>query len=105
MTLLWNKFKNSIIDSLNVAIDKTEELTSVGKIKLEIMQCEHRLDEKHAELGKYVFGKISDKTEKMQIDSKIKEIRKEITQLQSDLDKKESELGRIKEKEGIDFDS
>ena len=59
MTVIWDKIKKNVIDSLNLAIDKTEELTSVGRIKIEILQLEHRLDEKYAKMGKYVFQQLA----------------------------------------------
>ena len=65
MTSIWDKFKKGLVDSLNDAIDKTEELTSVGKIKLEILQVEHRLDEKYIELGRYVFNRLKENSEQL----------------------------------------
>ncbi len=105
MTSIWDKFKKGLVDSLNDAIDKTEELTSVGKIKLEILQVEHRLDEKYIELGRYVFNRLKENSEQLPQDATIKKLRQEIRKLQTDLDAKERELGRIKEEDGIDFDS
>jgi len=105
MTVLWDKIKKNVIDSLSVAIDKTEELTSVGKIKLEMLQIEHRLDDKFVELGKLVYAKLSEKEAELKVDEQLRELRENISELESDLGKKEAELGRIKREDGIDFDS
>ena len=105
MTVLWDKLKQNFIENLHIAINKTEELTSVGRIKLEILQVEHRLDEKLVELGRYVNKQLSDVLENLPIDAKIIEIRKEIKNLEVELREKEQELGRIREEDGIDFDS
>ncbi len=105
MTELWDKIKKNVIDSLNLAIDKTEELTSVGRIKLEILHLEHRLDGKYVELGKVISEKLAEGEGTLCVDEKIREIHKQIESLKRELHEKESELGRIKSEEGIDFDS
>jgi uncharacterized protein Yka (UPF0111/DUF47 family) len=105
MTVLWDKIKKSVIDTLNEAIDKTEELTSVGRIKLEILQLEHRLDERYGELGKYVYQNLSEQPGILVLEGKISELKKVIDELKEQLRQKEKELGRIREEDGIDFDS
>ncbi len=105
MTLVWEKLKKGFVDSLNNAIEKTEELTSVGRIKLEILQIEHRLDEKFATLGQHIYENYSDNVDGFLEDAKIAELRKDIQNLETKLGNKEKELGRIKEEEGVDFDS
>jgi len=105
MSLLWDKIKKNLVDSFSIAIDKTEELTSVGRLKLEILQLEHRLDEKFAQLGKYIYQKMSENPEDILSDSRLKELRKEVKELETQLNEKEKELCRIKTEDGIDFDS
>lgn len=105
MTIMWDKIKRNLIESLNIAIDKTEEMTSVGRIKLEMLQLEHRLDEKFAELGKHVHNQLLMNPEHFSIDEQIVTMRKDIEELAAQLRKKEKELGRIKEENGIDLDA
>ncbi|MFZ0389414.1 MAG: hypothetical protein WAN36_03070 [Calditrichia bacterium] len=105
MTTVWEKVKKNLVDSLNIAIDKTEEMTSIGRIKMEMLQIEHRLDEKYAELGKYVNNLILDEDEEVKLDPMILNLHKDITKLITQLRAKEKDLGRIKEEDGIDLDS
>jgi predicted nucleic acid-binding Zn-ribbon protein len=104
MTVLWDKIKKNVIDSLNLAIDKSEELTSVGRIKLEILQLEHRLDEKFAELGRFVYRKSAEEKADFSTNDEFLNLQKEISKLEKELSQKEAELGRIKSEDGIDFD-
>jgi len=104
MTVLWDKIKKNIVHSLNEAIDKTEELTSVGRIKLEILQLEHQLDEQFTTLGKYIYKRFDKDSEIMKADKKLHELKKSIDKLVKELSAKEKELGRIREEDGIDFD-
>ncbi|GAB4342716.1 MAG: hypothetical protein Kow0037_30290 [Calditrichia bacterium] len=105
MTIVWDKIKKNLIDSLSVALDKTEELTSVGRIKLEILHLEQRLDEKLAALGKQILTKWEDAGEILEKDDILKNLKEEIDKLQEELHQKEAELGRIKKEDGIEFDS
>ena len=105
MTVLWDKIKKSVIDTLSEAIDKTEELTSVGRIKLEILQLEHRLDERYTELGKFVYKNFSEQPGILVLEGKVSELKKAIDELEKQLREKEKELGRIREEDGVDFDS
>jgi hypothetical protein len=104
MTVFWDKIKKNIVNSLNEAIDKTEEVTSVGRIKLEILQLEHRLDEQYTELGKFIYKNFKTLTGSLKENEKVVELKKAIDRLEKELGSKEKELGRIREEDGINFD-
>jgi hypothetical protein len=104
MTVFWDKIKKSFINTLNEAIDKTEEVTSVGRTKLEILQLEHQLDEQYTELGKFIYKNFKTFTGSLKENKKVVELKKAIDSLEKDLAKKEKELGRIREEDGINFD-
>jgi len=104
MTVFWDKIKKNIINTLNEAIDKTEELTSVGRIKLEILQQEHQLDEQYTELGKFIYKNFNSFSGSLIGDEKVDELIKAIDRLEKELATKEKELGRIREEDGINFD-
>jgi seryl-tRNA synthetase len=105
MTEFWDKIKRNIVETLNEAIDKTEELTSVGRTKLEILQLEHQINEKYAEMGKLVHRHYDQYAESFPRTGKLPELNKKIEELEEKLHEKEKELERIREEEGIDFDS
>ncbi len=105
MTEFWGKIKKNIVDTLNEAIDKTEELTSVGRTKLEILQLEHQIEEKYVEMGRLVHKHFTQYAESFPRSGKLLELNKKINKLEQQLRDKERELGRIREEEGIDFDS
>jgi hypothetical protein len=104
MTVFWDKIKKNIINSLNEAIDKTEEVTSVGRIKLEMLQLEHQLDEQYTELGKYIYKNFKTFSGILKENENAIKLKKAIDGLEKDLAKKEKELGRIREEDGINFD-
>lgn len=104
MTVFWDKIKKNIVNSLNEAIDKTEEVTSVGRIKLEILQLEHQLDEQYTELGKFIYKNFKTFTGSLKENEKVVKLKKAIDHLEKELGSKEKELGRIREEDGINFD-
>lgn len=105
MTDFWDKIKRNIVETLNEAIDKTEELTSVGRTKLEILQLEHQINEKYAEMGKLVHRHYDQYAENFPRTGKLPDLNKKIEELEEKLRDKEKDLERIREEEGIDFDS
>jgi hypothetical protein len=105
MTFVWNKIKQSIIHTFTDALDRTEELTSVGRKKLEILKLEHQLDDQYAEFGKYCYRNIPKLKGQLTSSKKLDELMQQIAELEKNLKQKEKELYRIREEEGIDFDS
>jgi predicted nucleic acid-binding Zn-ribbon protein len=104
MTTLWEKIKKNVVDTINETLDKTEELTSVGRIKLEILQLEHQLEEQCSQLGKYVHKHRHKLTKGFEQDRKFTSLNNKIKDLEEDIRKKQKELRRIREEDGIDLD-
>jgi hypothetical protein len=104
MTTLWEKIKKNVVDTINETLDKTEELTSVGRIKLEILQLDHQLEEQYSQLGKYVHKHWHKLTKGIEQDRKFTSLNNKIKDLEEDIWKKQKELGRIREEDGIDLD-
>ncbi len=105
MNIVWDKLKKSFIDSLNTAIEKSEELTRVGRLKLEILQVEHRLEEKFTQLGRHLYENFPERIADLKNDPVVARLREEIQELEKLLNEKELELAKIKKEEGINFDS
>jgi predicted nucleic acid-binding Zn-ribbon protein len=104
MTTLWEKIKKNVVDTINETMDKTEEYTSVGRIKLEILQLDHQLEEQYTELGKYVHKHQHKLAQGFDQDRKFTSLNNKIKELEEDIRKKRKELGRIREEDGIDLD-
>ena len=81
MTVFWDKIKKNIVNTLNEAIDKTEEVTSVGRIKLEILNLEHQLDEQYTELGKFIYKNFKTFSGSLKENDKVAELKKAIDSL------------------------
>lgn len=54
----FNKLKRSALDFASASAAKLESLTQAGKLRLDIMAEEHRLQEKYSQLGEKTFSSI-----------------------------------------------
>ena len=52
---LWNNLKKGLQDSAAMAVTKAEELTLLGRARLDIAAAKTRLSRLHAELGAAVY--------------------------------------------------
>ena len=46
---LWEKVRKSVIDGVQIAAEKTEELTKLGKIKIEILNIKRKISKNFTE--------------------------------------------------------
>ena len=56
---LWDNLKKGLQDSAAMAVTKAEELTLLGRARLDIAAAKTRLSRLHAELGVNVYSQIS----------------------------------------------
>lgn len=103
ITFLWEKIKRSLKESFSQALEKSEELTRLGRLKLEILQINQQIEKLFAELGGYAYHEIKSGTTKIAAVPRIQQLVEEIEKLEEELQAKESELERIENEEGIDF--
>jgi len=97
---LWEDIKKSATEAISYVSEKTEELTAVGKLKLEISSLRRKLEARFKDLG----GLVYDRVEKGQAgalaeDDEIKKLVTEISTLEKQLRAKEEELRNVGKKE------
>jgi hypothetical protein len=97
---IWSDVKKGIKDTVTYVSEKTEELTTLGRLKLDIAGINRKVDKKFNELGKNVYSKM-DKEEGLVLDSdeEIKTIIEEVSALEEEKAQKEKELEELKKKE------
>lgn len=97
---LWEDVKKGIKDTVSFVTEKTEELTSIGRLKLDIAGINRKIDKKFNELGRLVYSKLA-KEEGLVLDSdeEVKKLRSEITDLEQQKKEKEAELEEVGKKE------
>ncbi len=66
---LWEKIRKSVIDGVQIAAEKTEELTKLGKIKIEILNIKRKISKNFTELGSITYEAIKEGTTKKELES------------------------------------
>ena len=99
---IWSDVKKGFKDTVTYVSEKTEELTTLGRLKLDIAGINRKVDKKFNELGKSVYSKM-DKEEGLVLDSdeEIKTIIDEVSALEEEKAQKEKELEELKKKEEV----
>jgi len=101
MAELWDKIRKSLEDGYKVTKDKTEELTKLGKLKIDILSTKHKISKSFTEIGGIVYeankeGKSPDVLESPEITVLVETIKG----LENDLEEKESQYEEMTKKEG-----
>ena len=109
MTGTFGNFKKTFGDWFSKAADKAEEftreaagkaeeVTKLGKVKLDVFQIKRDMEKKFAELGKNAFQLIEEKKENnIEKDAELLQIIQEIADLKKRQIDKEAEYQKIKE--------
>jgi hypothetical protein len=92
MNTIWNKIKQGVSKGYQTFAEKTEEMTQIGRLRVEIIALKRDIEKAFIELGGRFYQSIEDKTEK-----EILNDQKVITLLKH-IKNKENKLRSIEEK-------
>lgn len=93
VSTLWERVKSG----LSVAAREAEDLTRIGKLRLEMLTTQRTIDRTFSELGGRVYDLLTGESKKsIPADKKIKELIERIQQLEKELEQRESDLGRVR---------
>lgn len=97
MASLWDDVKNAILDGYVYAADKAEELSQVGRAKVEILRLNRSIARTMSEIGGRVFDLFERGTQAdIPEDEEIASAVKRIAALRADVAKLEREIERIR---------
>lgn len=107
MAELWEKIRKTIKEGIATATEKTEELTKLGKAKIDILTVKHQISKQFTELGGIVYeaskenkeGEVLALPKTKAVVASLKKLEKELTakeKLYEDIKKKEKTSGNKK---------
>lgn len=97
MANLWDDIAKTIKESVDTIVEKTEQLSKIGKIKVDIINIKRNVEKNFTELGGKVYHIIvEEKKTQVATDKKVKEILKSVKQLENDLQEKNRQLEKVK---------
>ena len=99
METLWEKIRKTVIEGVTVAAEKTEELTKLGKGKIEILNTKRKISAKFTELGSILYDAIKEgNTDEAVKTTKVEELINAVKELESELESKEQKFEEMKKK-------
>ncbi len=97
MASLWEDVKNAIVDGYVYASDKAEELTQIGRAKVEILRLNRQIAREMSKIGGRAFDLFeAGEEEALSKDETIRSAVERIRKLRQDIENREQEIERIK---------
>lgn len=101
MSNLWADITKSIKVGIDTVVEKTEELTKIGKIKVDILNINRKIEKEFSELGGKVYKLILEENNtNISKDTAVQNMVKKINSLEKELRAKNEELEQVKLKQG-----
>ncbi len=106
MANLWDDIAKTIREGVDTVVEKTGELTKIGKIRIDILNIKRNIDKNFSELGGRVYQLITEEKEtEISTDKEAREVIECIKILEKELDDKKSELAKVKSKKSSTSES
>ena len=97
---LWDKMKKTLTEIYEAGREKAEEITKLGKVKLEIFNIKRQITSQFSELGGMVYHLIVEtKTTHIAGNDRVKALVKKIQTLEDELKRKEEEIKEVRVEE------
>ena len=97
MEKLWERVKKSVVEGATFAAEKTEELTKLGRAKIEILNIKHKISKSFTELGGLAYESLkAGKADEVAQSKEIKAIIASIKGLEKELDGKEKDYEEMR---------
>ena len=98
MGTLWEDIRDGIRDGIELVVDKTEEYSKIGKIKVDVIGLKRNIEKKFSELGGVTYEILKEGNRKsVGADEEAKRLVEELKELEKTLDEKKNEIIAIKE--------
>jgi hypothetical protein len=114
MATLWDDVKKAIVEGYVLAADKAEEMTQIGKAKVEILRVNRKIARTLSELGGRVFdlfegseeAAVAEDKEVIAAVTEIKGLQTELQELEKEIEKikAERETGTVESPKAIEAD-
>jgi hypothetical protein len=99
MDNLWERIKKSVAEGAAYAAEKTEELTKLGKAKIEILNIKHKISKSFTELGGVAYDSLKKgNAAALGSSPEIDAIVNSLINLERELDEKEKAFETMKQK-------
>lgn len=98
MSSLFDDITKGIKEGITVVADRTDELTKIGRLKVEILGVKRNIEKKFTELGGRVYhAMMVYKVSNIGDDEEVKRLVAELVELEKKLNDKNAEIEKVKD--------
>ena len=98
METTWKNIKKGLSNGFRNLSDKTDQMTKIGRLKIEILAVKRDIEKAFIELGGRVYHKVEEEEEKdIFPDQQINKLIKDIKSLENKLVSLEEKIQRVRE--------
>ncbi|MFQ5864995.1 MAG: hypothetical protein ACE5IW_07190 [bacterium] len=99
MANLWEDITKTIREGVDTLVEKTEEFTKIGRIKVDIVNIKRRIEKNFTDLGGKVYHLlVEEKKTQIADDKEVNDVIEQIKNLEKELRQKDVELAKVRTK-------
>jgi hypothetical protein len=98
MDTMWDKIKKNLRDGAALSMEKIEEYTKLGKLKVEELAAKRKVERNFIDMGERVFDLMEEgKGDTISDDLTVKKAAENITALREEIDELERKMKEVSE--------
>jgi hypothetical protein len=98
MDNMWEKIKKSLKDGATLSMEKIEEYTKLGKLKIEEMAANRKIERNFIDMGERVFDLMEEgKADTVADDLTVKKAVENITALREEIEELDKKMKEVSE--------
>ncbi len=98
MDTVWEKIKKGLRDGASVSMEKIEEFSKIGKLKIEEIAAKRKIERNYADIGERVFDLIEEeKGNDVASDLSVKKSVENVIALREELSEIDAKIKEIQE--------
>lgn len=98
MDTMWEKIKKSLKDGAALSMEKIEEYTKLGKLKVEEMAAKRKIERNFIDIGERVYDLVEEgKGDTVNNDLTVKKASENVTALREELTELEKKMREVSE--------
>lgn len=102
MSKFFNSLSKIVVEGYNNISDKAEEVTKIGRIKIEIIAAKRDIEKLFVELGGRFYNNFDSKKNELFKDKEIIKLIKKVKEKESELDLLKKKIEKVKKEDGIE---
>ncbi len=102
MSKFFNSLSKIVVEGYNNISDKAEEVTKIGRIKIEIIAAKRDIEKLFVELGGRFYNNFDSKKNELFNDKEIIKLIEKVKEKESELDVLKKKIEKVKKEDGIE---